>query len=103
MALRTGSVVVPSTGETTDSSCPVTALTRLDLPALRRPKKPMWTRSADGVSLSPMACPQKRKSRSPWAIFSGRSATMAFTLGLVMYSCCRAMTASPTALVSGAA
>ncbi len=50
MALRTGSVVVPATSETTASSCPVTALTRLDLPALRLPTNPMWTRSPEGVS-----------------------------------------------------
>ena len=39
MALRTGSVVVPAMGETMAAFCPVRALTRLDLPALRRPKK----------------------------------------------------------------
>ena len=39
MDLRTGSVVVPATGETMATLCPVRALTRLDLPALRRPKK----------------------------------------------------------------
>ena len=51
MDLRTGSVVVPATGETMATLCPVRALTRLDLPALRRPKKAMCTRSADGVAL----------------------------------------------------
>ena len=50
MALRTGSVVVPFTSETTASSWPVTALTRLDFPAFRTPKNPMCVRSPDGVS-----------------------------------------------------
>ena len=36
--------------ETTASSCPVMAFTKLDLPALRRPKKAMCTRSPEGVS-----------------------------------------------------
>ena len=49
MALLTGSVVVPFTSDTTARSCPVTALTTLDLPAFRRPKKPMWVRSPEGV------------------------------------------------------
>ena len=55
MDFMTGSVVVPFTSETTASSWPVTALTTLDLPTLRQPKKPMWTRSAAGVSFIPMA------------------------------------------------
>ena len=41
MAFLTGSVVVPRTSETTESSWPVTAFTTLDLPALRTPKNPM--------------------------------------------------------------
>ena len=49
MALLTGSVVVPSTSETIARFWPVTALTRLDFPALRRPKKPMCTLFAEGV------------------------------------------------------
>ena len=85
MALYTGSVVVPFTSDTMARSWPVKALTRLDLPALRRPKKAMWTRSPAGVALRLMGIPpQKRKSRSPWAIFTSRSATISFTLGLVM-------------------
>jgi hypothetical protein len=36
MAFRTGSVVVPATSETTDRACPVTALTREDLPVDHR-------------------------------------------------------------------
>ena len=64
IAFCTGSVVVPLTAETTDRFCPVTAFTTLDLPALRRPKKPMCGRSADTVSFSPIdAPPQNRKSR----------------------------------------
>ena len=39
IAFLTGSVVVPPTSETMERSCPVTALTRLDLPAFRTPKK----------------------------------------------------------------
>ena len=54
MAFMTGSVVVPSVSDTTARSCPVTALTTLDFPAFRRPKKPIWIRSPDGVSLSPI-------------------------------------------------
>ena len=41
----TGSVVVPATSETMESSCDVNLFTRLDLPALRRPKKAMCVRS----------------------------------------------------------
>ena len=41
IAFCTGSVVVPGRSETTARSCAVTALTRLDFPALRLPKKPM--------------------------------------------------------------
>ena len=54
MDFSTGSVVVPFTSETTESSWPVTALTTLDLPAFLRPKKPMCTRSAEGVSFKLM-------------------------------------------------
>ena len=41
IAFSTVSVVVPRMSETTDTCCPVTALIRLDLPALRLPKNPM--------------------------------------------------------------
>ena len=41
IAFLTGSVVVPLTLETTDNSCPVTALTKLDFPAFLSPKKPI--------------------------------------------------------------
>ena len=50
IAFRTGSVVVPRTSETRASSWLVTAFTTLDLPALRMPKNPMWTRSPEGTS-----------------------------------------------------
>ena len=49
--LRTGSVVVPLTCDTTETFCAQTAFTKLDLPALRRPKKAIRVRSAEGVSL----------------------------------------------------
>ena len=41
IAFLTGSVVVPATSDTTDSFCPVTALTRLDFPAFLIPKNPI--------------------------------------------------------------
>ena len=53
----TGSVVVPFTLDTTESSWFVTALTTLDLPAFLRPKKPMCTLSAEGVSFKLMCIP----------------------------------------------
>ena len=56
IAFLTGSVVVPSTSDTTESSCPVIALTRLDLPAFLRPKNPICTRSLLGVSFNPIIC-----------------------------------------------
>ncbi len=52
MAFPTGSVVVPLTSETMETSCPVLALIRLDFPTLRRPKSEMWVRSPLGVSFS---------------------------------------------------
>jgi hypothetical protein len=52
--------VVPKTSETTAKSWPVTAFTKLDFPALRRPKKPMCTRLAAGASFSPMLSPGLR-------------------------------------------
>ena len=45
MVFLTGSVVVPATSETIESSCDVNLFTRLDLPALRRPKKAISVRS----------------------------------------------------------
>ena len=50
MALYTGSVVVPLVSDTMDRSCPVKALTRLDFPTFRRPRKAMRRRSPEGVS-----------------------------------------------------
>jgi hypothetical protein len=49
MDFLTGSVVVPATSETTACSWPEIAFKRLDLPALRLPKMPMFTRSDEGV------------------------------------------------------
>lgn len=46
----TGSVVVPFTSDTTAISCPVTALSRLDFPVLRRPKKLICTLFAEGAA-----------------------------------------------------
>ena len=60
MALRTGSVVVPATSLTSATCCPHTAFTRLDFPALRTPKKPIRTRSPEGVSFKPMSKPSFR-------------------------------------------
>ena len=54
IAFRTGSVVVPLVSDTTARSCPVTALTRLDLPAFLLPKNPICTLSPDGVSFIPI-------------------------------------------------
>ena len=67
MAFCTGSVVVPFTSDTTDRFCPVTALTTLDFPALRRPKKPICGRSADTTSLSPMARLLRSGSHGGWS------------------------------------
>ncbi|MNI50687.1 hypothetical protein D3C73_1053680 [compost metagenome] len=52
MGRYTGSVVVPLTGETIDTSCPQNALIKLDLPALRRPKTAICARSPRGVSFT---------------------------------------------------
>ncbi len=54
MALEMGSVVVPFLSDTTAISWPVTALTTLDFPAFRRPKKPICILFAEGVSFSPI-------------------------------------------------
>ena len=103
MALDTGSVVVPLTSETMARSWPVKALTRLDFPALRRPKKAIWTRSPEGVALRLMALPQKRKSRCPCSISRRCCSTTDRALRLGMFWSCSAMTFSPVALVSGEA
>ena len=70
MDFITGSVVVPFTSETTESSWLVKALTTLDLPAFLRPKKPMCTLSAEGVLFRLMCippCPVPGLSiRGPW-------------------------------------
>jgi hypothetical protein len=50
IALETGSVVVPGTGETTAAGWAVRAFRRALLPALRRPKREMWKREELGVA-----------------------------------------------------
>ena len=55
MAFRTGSVVVPGTSDTTDVSCPVMALTRLDFPLFLFPMTAICSLSEDGVSCIPPA------------------------------------------------
>ena len=49
MGFSTGSVVVPATGETIETCCLVSAFRSDDLPALRRPNRPMWRRKDLGV------------------------------------------------------
>ena len=51
MALLTGSVVVPGISDTKAVSCPVKALISDDFPLLRRPKRAMCRRLAEGVLL----------------------------------------------------
>ena len=55
MALLTGSVVVPGMLLTSAVSCPVKALMSDDLPVLRRPKRAMCRRLADGVDCKLMS------------------------------------------------
>ena len=64
MDLLTGSVVVPLTADTRAVSWPVTAFTRLDLPAFLRPKKPIWSRSEEGVSFMLIFCMVLSRSES---------------------------------------
>ncbi len=116
MACNTGSVVVPFTSDTMARSWPVKALTTLDLPALRRPKKAnvyplaggggVQTHSSPRFSLSCSLVSQKRKSRSPCSIFTRRSAGQSpgpSPWGLADVGLLPAMTFSPSARVSGAA
>ncbi len=49
IGFSTGSVVVPAIAETIETCCLVSALRSDDLPALRRPKRPMWRRKDLGV------------------------------------------------------
>ncbi len=49
MLFCTGSAVEPGAGEIRETSCPVRALTKEDLPTLRRPKKAMAKRLERGV------------------------------------------------------
>ena len=55
--LYTGSVVVPATSDTMAKFCPVTALSKLLLPAFLHPKNAMCFLSEPGVSLSPIFKP----------------------------------------------
>ena len=106
MAFCTGSVVVPRTSETTARFWPVTAFSTLDFPAFLRPKKPICTRSALGVSFIPMAVPsfnQNRKSRIPFSIFTRLSRTICCTFSLGMFPISCAISASPMRLVSSEA
>ena len=49
IGFSTGSVVVPATSETMETSCRVIAFNSDDLPALRRPNRPMCRRRPLGV------------------------------------------------------
>ncbi len=49
IGFSTGSVVVPAICETIETCCLVSALSNDDLPALRRPNRPMWRRKDFGV------------------------------------------------------
>ena len=51
MGFSTGSAVVPATGETMLVSWLVMAFSRLDLPTLRRPNKPIAMRMPFGVRM----------------------------------------------------
>ena len=54
IGFSTGSVVVPAKSLTMLTSWRVIALSRLDLPTLRRPKMPMCSRMPLGASIRPM-------------------------------------------------
>ncbi len=69
IAFWTGSVVVPLTSETMARLCPVSALTRLDLPALRRPKIPICVRLAEGVVFKLMINVSPLESEIPSVVF----------------------------------
>ncbi len=55
IGFSTGSVVVPAKSETIETSWRVIALSRLDLPTLRRPKMPMCRRMPRGASIRPIS------------------------------------------------
>ncbi len=63
IGFSTGSVVVPAKSLTIETSWRVIALSRLDLPTLRRPKMPMWRRIPRGASMSPISSPIAHPSR----------------------------------------
>ena len=110
MDFCTGSVVVPSTSDTTDSACPVTAFTRLDLPLFLLPKKPICTRCALLVSFSPIPVTpfcfylyQNLKSRCPFSILTRFFSTISRTFSRGILASCSRISFSPFALVSGEA
>ena len=122
IAFLTASVVVPLTSLTTEISCPVTAFTRLLLPAFRTPKKPICVLSPDGVSFKPIirflsckilnkkhqiaankSCNQNLKSRSPFSILTRRSRTICLTFSLPILSISFSISASPFLRVSSLA
>ncbi len=55
IGFSTGSVVVPGVAETMATCCRVRAFRTLDLPTLRRPKRPMWVRRLRGAVFIPRA------------------------------------------------
>ena len=59
----TGSVVVPFTSDTKETSCPVMALIKLDFPALVFPKNPICILSEDGVLFKLIASPHQTRIR----------------------------------------
>ena len=56
IGFSTGSVVVPATSETIDTSCRVRAFSSDDLPTLRRPNRPMCRRNPLGVESHGGSC-----------------------------------------------
>ena len=111
IALRTGSVVVPRISDTMLTSCPVTALTREDFPALRSPNHAMWTRSAETVSCKLMFSPiapcelrQNRKSlRFEFLMSSIFCAAMPRTFSFGIFASSSSIMRKPISAVSGEA
>ena len=93
----TGSVVVPATSETIDRSCEVKRFTRLDLPALRRPKKAMCVRSIFNHQY------QNLKSRSPFSMATSLSRRTARAFSFVTSGIFFSIRISPASRVSGEA
>ena len=61
IGFSTGSVVVPGVAETMATSCRVRAFRTLDLPTLRRPKRPMWVAEAARGACSSFALLSSRR------------------------------------------